>query len=89
MLEMPEIQWQKCRKCGDWRSHYPVASYEIGKPPNWHCSLCGTAYIRDYIDRETWQSAEIQQAIREADAGDFASDDEVNAISAKWKHNAG
>lgn len=43
-LEMPEIQWLQCRKCGDWRSHYPVASAQIGKPPNWHCSLCGTLY---------------------------------------------
>lgn len=50
--------------------------------------LAGQA-IRDYIDREAWQVAEIQQAIIEADAGDFASDDEVNAISAKWKRNAG
>lgn len=50
--------------------------------------LAGQA-IRDYIDREAWQVAEIQQAISEADAGDFASDDEVNAISAKWKRNAG
>lgn len=44
VAQEPEIQWQQCRKCGDWRSHYPVASYEIGKPPNWHCSLCGTVY---------------------------------------------
>ena len=50
--------------------------------------LAGEA-IRDYIDREAWQIAEIEQAIREADAGDFASDDEVNAISAKWRRNAG
>lgn len=50
--------------------------------------LAGQA-IRDYIDREAWQIAEIQQAISEADAGDFASDDEVNTISAKWRRNAG
>ena len=29
--------------------------------------------------------AEIQQAIREADAGDFARDAEVAAVRAKWK----
>jgi len=50
--------------------------------------LAGQA-IRDFIDRESWQIAEITQAINEANNGDFASDDEVNAISAKWKHNAG
>ena len=50
--------------------------------------LAGQA-IRDYIERESWQIAENTQAIREADNAEFASDEEVNAISAKWKHNAG
>jgi predicted transcriptional regulator len=50
--------------------------------------LAGQA-IRDYIERESWQIAEITLAIREADSGDFATDDEVNVISAKWKQNAG
>lgn len=50
--------------------------------------LAGQA-IRDYIDRESWQIAEITQAMSEADNGEFATDDEVNAISAKWKSNAG
>lgn len=50
--------------------------------------LAGQA-IRDYIERESWQITEITQAISEADSGDFASDDEVNSISAKWMRNAG
>ncbi len=50
--------------------------------------LAGQA-IRDFLDREAWQIAEIQQAISEADAGDFASEAELNAISAKWRRNAG
>ncbi len=50
--------------------------------------LAGQA-IRDFVDRESWQVAEITQAIDEADAGDFASDNEVSAIAAKWKNNAG
>jgi len=50
--------------------------------------LAGQA-IRDFVDRESWQIAEIIQSIGEADNGDFASDEEVNAISAKWKRNAG
>lgn len=49
--------------------------------------LAGQA-IRDYIERELWQITEITQAISEADSGDFASDDEVNSISAKWMRNA-
>jgi len=50
--------------------------------------LAGQA-IRDFIERESWQIAEITQAITEADKGEFASDEEVNAISAKWQKHAG
>lgn len=50
--------------------------------------LAGQA-IRDFVERESWQIAETVQAIKEAEAGDFASDEEVKAIAAKWKHNAG
>jgi predicted transcriptional regulator len=50
--------------------------------------LAGQA-IRDYIDRESWQISEITQAISEAENSDFATDDEMSSISAKWKHNAG
>jgi len=44
--------------------------------------LVGEA-IRQYLDPEAWQVEEIQQAIKEADAGDFASDDEVDAVLRK------
>jgi len=50
--------------------------------------LAGQA-IRDFIERESWQIAEITQAITEADKGEFASNEEVNAISAKWQKHAG
>lgn len=46
--------------------------------------LAGEA-IRQYLDLEAWQVGEIQQAIKEADAGDFASDDEVNALARKYE----
>lgn len=44
--------------------------------------LAGEA-IRQYLDLESWQVGEIQQALKEADAGDFASDDEVDAVVRK------
>jgi predicted transcriptional regulator len=44
--------------------------------------LAGEA-IRQYLDLEAWQIGEIQQAIVEADAGDFATDDEVDAVVRK------
>lgn len=50
--------------------------------------LAGQA-IRDFLEREAWQIAEIEQALAEADAGDFADDNEVSALSRKWARNAG
>jgi len=43
-------------------------------------SFLGSDAIRRYVELESWQISEIQQAIVEADAGDFASDAEFNAV---------
>ena len=45
--------------------------------------LAGEA-IRRYLDLEAWQISEIQQALSEADANDFASDTEIDAIVTKY-----
>jgi predicted transcriptional regulator len=39
--------------------------------------------IRRYIDLESWQIEEIQQAVKAADAGDFASDAEFDEVMKK------
>lgn len=44
--------------------------------------------LREYLAREAWQIEEIQKAILEADAGDFATEDEVSAVAKKWAANA-
>jgi len=44
--------------------------------------------LRDYLVREAWQIAEIQRAVEEADAGDFATDEEVEATFRKWGADA-
>jgi predicted transcriptional regulator len=36
--------------------------------------------LDNYLEVQEWQLSEIKAAIREADAGDFASDAEVEAI---------
>ena len=46
-------------------------------------ALAGQA-IEDYLQREAWQLAEIGRALKEADAGDFATDDEMKATLSKW-----
>lgn len=45
--------------------------------------------MQDFIEREAWQVAEIRQAIIEADAGEFATDEAVTAMRKKWSRNAG
>jgi len=45
--------------------------------------LAGEA-IQRYIELEGWQIGEIRQALTEADAGDFASDDETAALKSRY-----
>ncbi|HRY88346.1 MAG TPA: CopG family ribbon-helix-helix protein [Rubrivivax sp.] len=44
--------------------------------------------IREFVETNEWQIAEIRAALKEADAGDFASDEDVAALANKWKVNA-
>ncbi|QAX83836.1 hypothetical protein C2E19_08195 [Pseudomonas sp. DTU12.3] len=44
--------------------------------------------LREYLAREAWRVEDIQQALKEADAGDFTSTDEVQAIADKWNANS-
>ncbi|MBK5435356.1 ribbon-helix-helix protein, CopG family [Pseudomonas sp. TH32] len=44
--------------------------------------------LREYLTREAWQIEEIQKALKEADAGDFATAAEVDAVANKWRTNA-
>ncbi|MFC7421283.1 CopG family ribbon-helix-helix protein [Iodobacter arcticus] len=46
--------------------------------------LAGQA-IRAFVEQEAWQIKEIKAALQEADVGDFASDEEVAELSAKWQ----
>lgn len=45
--------------------------------------------IRDYVALNEWQIEEIKKGLREADAGDFASDREMEETVGKWTRRAG
>lgn len=47
-------------------------------------SFLAAEAIREYVDVNEWQVAEIKKGLAEADAGDFASDDQVENTIAKW-----
>jgi predicted transcriptional regulator len=51
-------------------------------------SFLAAEAIRSYLDLNEWQIQEIRAGLREADAGDFASDAEVEAVFAKWRNRA-
>jgi len=52
-------------------------------------SFLAAEALRDFIELNEWQIQEIKDAIKEADNGDFASDQDVNRTFAKWDINAG
>jgi len=52
-------------------------------------SFIATEAIREFIELNEWQVNEIQQALEEADASDFASESEIKQTFAKWGVDAG
>jgi predicted transcriptional regulator len=40
--------------------------------------------ISRYVEQESWQVAAIEEGIRQANAGNFATDEEVKAAFACW-----
>ena len=44
--------------------------------------------IRAYVELNEWQVMEIRAAVKEADAGDFATEKEVQAVMRKWSRRA-
>jgi RHH-type transcriptional regulator, rel operon repressor / antitoxin RelB len=51
-------------------------------------SFLAAEAIREFVENNEWQIRELKVAIKEANAGDFASDDEVAALAKKWKLSA-
>ena len=47
-------------------------------------SFLAAEAVRDYVELNEWQLQETRQALAEADAGDFASAEDVAALAAKW-----
>jgi predicted transcriptional regulator len=51
-------------------------------------SFLAAEAIREFVENNEWQLRDIKAAIKEANPGDFAGDDEVVALTKKWKVNA-
>jgi predicted transcriptional regulator len=51
-------------------------------------SFLASEAIASFVELNEWQIKEIKEGIKEADAGDFASDEEVRKTFGKWTGNA-
>ncbi len=40
--------------------------------------------LTNYVQSESWQIRDIQEGIKEADAGEFATDEQVKAVFSKY-----
>jgi RHH-type rel operon transcriptional repressor/antitoxin RelB len=51
-------------------------------------SFLAAEAIREFVENNEWQIQETRAALKEAQAGDFASDEDVAALAKKWQVNA-
>ena len=51
-------------------------------------SYLASEAVREFIELNEWQILELKDAIIEADAEDFASDQEVETVFRQWTTNA-
>jgi predicted transcriptional regulator len=54
---------------------------DIDRPRSWVVNRALEAFVAS----ETWQIEEIKRGLAEADAGEFATDAEVDATFEKWR----
>jgi RHH-type rel operon transcriptional repressor/antitoxin RelB len=47
-------------------------------------SFLAAEAVREFIELNEWQIDEIKAAVKEADTGDFASEQEIRAVFSKW-----
>jgi predicted transcriptional regulator len=48
-------------------------------------SFLAAEAVRGFIDINEWQISQVRKALKEADAGDFATEKEVAGLARKWK----
>ena len=57
---------------------------ELAKRTDQPTSSLATEAISSYLELQEWQIEEIHHGLREAQAGDFATDEEVAAVFSKY-----
>ncbi len=60
----------------------------LSKSMNRSRSFVAAQAIEEYVSVNEWQISEIKKGLAEADAGDFASEEEVQRVLKKWTNRA-
>lgn len=60
----------------------------LSKAMNRSRSFVAAQAIQEFVSVNEWQINEIKKALAEADAGDFATDEEVQQVMNKWTRRA-
>jgi predicted transcriptional regulator len=60
----------------------------ISKSVNRSRSFVAAQAIEEYVSVNEWQINEIKKGLAEADAGDFATEEEVQRVLKKWTRRA-
>lgn len=57
---------------------------ELAKATSRTKSFVTVEALSSYLNAQAWQIREVTEALAEADRGEFATDEEVNAVFAKY-----
>lgn len=60
----------------------------LSKSMNRTRSFVAAQAIQEYVSVNEWQITEIKKGLAEADAGDFATGEEVQQVMKKWTRRA-
>jgi RHH-type transcriptional regulator, rel operon repressor / antitoxin RelB len=66
----------------DLKEQLEAMAKALDRPRSWVVQRA----LEKYVKEQRWQIEEIQKSLNEADAGDFASDEEVARVFSKWTH---
>jgi predicted transcriptional regulator len=62
---------------------------ELSKATNRSKSYLAAEAIHNYVKEQSWQIEAIKEGVKQADAGNFATDKEVKKFFSKWGINEG
>lgn len=74
------VQSTSFRTDPDTLSTLDQIAKELGRSRNWVLNKA----IQDFIDYQAWFKRQVEEGVRAADNGEFASDEEVAAVFARF-----